>query len=306
MLVIKTQEKGELVLMKIKIIGGFIVEKSKEQIEKEIRESKENIDLLNKNVKLAGKSERQYLWALGVERKKLESLTKEKKQVEENEKLIKKEKSDKAGIGKQFVILANSCFGENYYRVGDILTLIYSGYGVQCFRIERTGKTCTFSLSIAKEKLVEYNPSLAVNKLDAAIFALKTKEKAKPDIETIADHYGFASQNNKLIEECGELVSAIAKNSNADHVVEEMADVCIVIEQLLYLTKKEKEFREIKDKKIARQIGRIEKEIDQANTNVGCKLINDDLEICLDLDIAESVFAGFPKAISKACFGGRR
>jgi len=84
-------------------------------------------------------------------------------------------------------------------------------------------------------------------------------EKDKNIIRKIADHYGLECQKLKLQEELGELITASAK-PDIDHVVEEMADVCVVIEQLLYLTKKRKQFDEIRAKKIARQIKRIEEE----------------------------------------------
>ena len=84
-------------------------------------------------------------------------------------------------------------------------------------------------------------------------------EKDKNIIRKIADHYGPAHQGNKLMEEIGELITASAK-PDVDHFVEEMADVAIMIEQMAYLLKKENLFAEIKEKKIKRQLKRIEEE----------------------------------------------
>jgi NTP pyrophosphatase (non-canonical NTP hydrolase) len=63
------------------------------------------------------------------------------------------------------------------------------------------------------------------------------------------------------MEEIGELITASAKPHNEkDHFVEEMADVAIMIEQVVYLLKKESLFVETREKKIGRQIKRIEEE----------------------------------------------
>ena len=122
------------------------------------------------------------------------------------------------------------------------------------------------------------------------------KSSTQEDIQKIAKYYGGENQSNKLIEECGELIAAIAKNDNANHVIEEMADVSIVIEQLLYLTKEEKQFQEIKAEKIARQIKRIEKEIDQENTNAGkCPVT---CEGSLDIEVDFRDFDFFDKLIT--------
>jgi len=69
----------------------------------------------------------------------------------------------------------------------------------------------------------------------------KRLENATTLIRKIADHYGLNNQKLKLQEELGELITASAK-SDADHLVEEMADVSIMIEQVVYLLKKESLF----------------------------------------------------------------
>lgn len=88
-----------------------------------------------------------------------------------------------------------------------------------------------------------------------------TKQQ-KEDIKEIANHYGLRSQEDVAIEECSELIKAILKRrrkvgSIAD-IVDELADVEIMCEQLecLYDCK---EMVEAKiDFKIARQRTRME------------------------------------------------
>ena len=67
-------------------------------------------------------------------------------------------------------------------------------------------------------------------------------------INYIADHYGFISQREMLIEECAELIQAAQKlkrkrasddvkgeEEATAHFVEELADVSIMVEQMKYL-----------------------------------------------------------------------
>lgn len=81
----------------------------------------------------------------------------------------------------------------------------------------------------------------------------------------IADHYGFTSQADIMIEECGELIQAICKlrrgwsEDRFKHVKEEIADVLIMVSQLRYLLGTE-EIDKILDFKIQRQLERIEGE----------------------------------------------
>lgn len=62
----------------------------------------------------------------------------------------------------------------------------------------------------------------------------------KEQIEAIADHYGYDSQSRQLIEE--------------------IADVELMIEQIKYLMDCEIDVEETKERKIKRQLARIEKE----------------------------------------------
>ena len=90
------------------------------------------------------------------------------------------------------------------------------------------------------------------------------------EVEKIADHYGLQHQLSKTDEELIELILAIQDYSiklsskdddiSVSHMVEEMADVSIMIEQLTYLTESKKEFEMYRELKIKRQIGRIAEE----------------------------------------------
>ena len=62
------------------------------------------------------------------------------------------------------------------------------------------------------------------------------------DIELLRqaiDHYGAESQMNVAIEECSELQKEICKHfrgfNNADHLAEEVADVAIMLQQLILI-----------------------------------------------------------------------
>ena len=86
-------------------------------------------------------------------------------------------------------------------------------------------------------------------------------------IKDIAFHYGVIHQNKKAIEEMAELTQALCKISDVpacdskvpdllDDVIDEIADVCVLMEQLkLFYGPKEVEDRI--DFKIDRQIERI-------------------------------------------------
>lgn len=93
-------------------------------------------------------------------------------------------------------------------------------------------------------------------------------------LREIADYYGFEAQANQVIEECGELIQAIAKYNRTKgngydtpvtsaaaitKIVEELADVQLVVCQLVYLLKCGDEVLEITNEKADRQLGRISK-----------------------------------------------
>ena len=113
-----------------------------------------------------------------------------------------------------------------------------------------------FNLRLTAKQINNWEKS---HKRKAKMAEEKRLENATTLIRKIADHYGLNNQKLKLQEELGELITASAK-SDADHLVEEMADVSIMIEQVVYLLKKESLFAETREKKIGRQIKRIEEE----------------------------------------------
>lgn len=88
-------------------------------------------------------------------------------------------------------------------------------------------------------------------------------------VKTIADHYGYEHQLNKLVEEIGELLVEISKLRAAKDIADayaaivrlekELADVEILIMQLKMLGDAE-HVEDTIDYKIQRQIKRIEKE----------------------------------------------
>ena len=83
-------------------------------------------------------------------------------------------------------------------------------------------------------------------------------------IKTIADHYGIKRQMHQLAEECSELAveaSHSARNGTTVKIIEEMADVLIMIEQVIYLA--EIDMCDIEDcinYKLDRQLERIKEE----------------------------------------------
>lgn len=79
----------------------------------------------------------------------------------------------------------------------------------------------------------------------------------KESIRTIAAYYGLERQERKLFEEMAELVVALTHDSN---VIEELADVQIMIDQISYLCFAEDAVESWKERKIKRTIERIEDE----------------------------------------------
>ena len=83
-------------------------------------------------------------------------------------------------------------------------------------------------------------------------------------IRTIADHYGIKKQMHQLAEECSELAveaSHSARKGVTVKIIEEMADVLLMIEQVIYLA--EIDMCDIEDcinYKLDRQMNRISNE----------------------------------------------
>ena len=86
-------------------------------------------------------------------------------------------------------------------------------------------------------------------------------------IKTIADHYGIKKQLRQLAEECSELAveaSHSARKGTTVKIIEEMADVEIMIEQIIYLAKIDKcDIEDCINYKLDRQIKRIKEEKDE-------------------------------------------
>lgn len=83
------------------------------------------------------------------------------------------------------------------------------------------------------------------------------------DLRNIAEYYGLRVQMRQLIEEMAELTQVICKAERYDldtvreHLVEEVADVQVVLEQVIYLLG-DNRIEQIRAEKIARQKRRIE------------------------------------------------
>ena len=83
------------------------------------------------------------------------------------------------------------------------------------------------------------------------------KEQIKQDIQKIADYYGLDNQTDKTIEECAELIQALAKLESRENTIEEIADVQIMLKQMLYLLDCEEEVEKVMAYKINRQLERM-------------------------------------------------
>ena len=83
-------------------------------------------------------------------------------------------------------------------------------------------------------------------------------------VKKIAEHYGLKNQLRQLAEECCELSvesSHSARKGTTVKIIEEMADVMIMIEQVVYLAKIDKcDIEDCISYKINRQLKRIEEE----------------------------------------------
>nr|DAR96135.1 MAG TPA: nucleoside triphosphate pyrophosphohydrolase [Caudoviricetes sp.] len=90
----------------------------------------------------------------------------------------------------------------------------------------------------------------------------------------VADHYGHEPQSRMLQEEAAELIQAVNKyyrsaskdgfksGEAADNMIEEMADVLImIIQELMFLKTDPELFLDLVDMKLDRQIKRMEDEV---------------------------------------------
>lgn len=91
----------------------------------------------------------------------------------------------------------------------------------------------------------------------------------------VAGFYGYEAQSNQLVEECAELIQAVNKYRRArglgqatpvelmaakDNLIEEIADVEVMLDQIKYLLKvHELDIQAVKDKKMSRTLERMYK-----------------------------------------------
>lgn len=86
------------------------------------------------------------------------------------------------------------------------------------------------------------------------------------DLQTIINHYGYEKQLDMCTEECAELIQAISKfkrktgGKYTANLIEEMADVEIMLRQLKIIFSCKSEVTRIIKEKIARQLERIDNE----------------------------------------------
>ena len=80
----------------------------------------------------------------------------------------------------------------------------------------------------------------------------------KDKLEKIINHYGYNHQKIKLVEECSELIRAIATEDD-QNMLEEMADVSVLIDEITYhFPLVREEFEKIRLFKVNRTIERFE------------------------------------------------
>ena len=84
-------------------------------------------------------------------------------------------------------------------------------------------------------------------------------------VKRIADHYGLISQLRQLAEECSELsvesLHYTRERGATERISEEIVDVLIMIQQIIYLLRNDVEkLKKYADFKLDRQLSRIEKE----------------------------------------------
>ncbi len=94
-------------------------------------------------------------------------------------------------------------------------------------------------------------------------------KEIKANCRIIAEHYGYESQSAQLTEECAELIQALSKYRRARDsmckqrafagIVEELADVEIMLEQIKYLLNvTERQISGVKQQKVERTLDRID------------------------------------------------
>jgi len=81
--------------------------------------------------------------------------------------------------------------------------------------------------------------------------------------KAILDHYGFDAQQDKLVEECEELIEA-AQGDDYDSFIEELADVSIMITQMVMSLnyEQQEQYDKMFDLKLIRTLQHIKSESD--------------------------------------------
>ena len=89
----------------------------------------------------------------------------------------------------------------------------------------------------------------------------------KDKLQMIADHYGIKKQLRQLAEECSELAveaSHSARKGTTVKIIEEIADVQIMIEQIIYLAKIDRcDIEDCINYKLDRQMKRMKERKDE-------------------------------------------
>jgi NTP pyrophosphatase (non-canonical NTP hydrolase) len=91
-----------------------------------------------------------------------------------------------------------------------------------------------------------------------------TREEQRKIQQTALNTHGIIKQQWMLIEECGELLNAIAKSkrdrAGKDEIITELADVSIIVEQMAFFYGEE-DFNKEKERKLLRLKERLQKHI---------------------------------------------
>ena len=107
---------------------------------------------------------------------------------------------------------------------------------------------------------------LAIAVVITNVYFLIKDYKLRLGERAILNHYGITEQVSHLKEECRELIEAadgyINGTDSKAHFLEEIADVLVMIEQMIMHFNAQDRVDEIKRFKVKRQLGRIEREED--------------------------------------------
>lgn len=106
--------------------------------------------------------------------------------------------------------------------------------------------------------------AIALEVIITNVHSLIKDYKLRLDEKAILNHYGITEQVAKLKEEAYELIEAsdgyINGTDSKAHFLEEIADVLVMIEQMIMHFNAQDKVDEIKRFKVKRQLGRMERE----------------------------------------------